>query len=92
MGEYYFITYVTRKLGRQFFESEVIDEHPFYWLKRSQLESNLKMVLVNWREISLEEYELFLNGEIAENLGTILAAQSNPLELINRDPSEGLES
>jgi hypothetical protein len=50
------------------------------------------MVLVNWREISLEEYELFLNGEIAENLGTILAAQSNPLELINRDASDGLES
>jgi hypothetical protein len=92
MGEYYFITYVTRKLGRQFFESEVIDEHPFNWLKKSQLESNLKMVLASWQEISEEEYELFLNGEIVENFSTILAPQSNPLELINRDPSEGLES
>jgi hypothetical protein len=92
MGEYYFITYVTRKLGRQFFESEVIDEHPFNWLKKSQLETNLRMVLASWKEISEEEYELFLNGEIVENFSTILAPQSNPLELINRDPSEGLES
>jgi hypothetical protein len=92
MGEYYFITYVTRKLGRQFFESEVIDEHPFNWLRRSQLESNLKMVLASWQKISEEEYELFLNGEVVEDLNTILAPQSNPLELINRDPSEGLES
>jgi len=92
MGEYYFITYVTRKLGRQFFENEVIDEPPFNWLKKSQLETNLKMVLAGWQEISEEEYDLFLNGEITENLSTILAPQSNPLELINRDASDGLES
>jgi hypothetical protein len=48
MGEYYFITYVTRRLGRQFFESEVIDEHPFNWLKKSQLETNFKKVLAGW--------------------------------------------
>jgi hypothetical protein len=92
MGEYYFITYVTRRLGRQFFESEVIDEHPFNWLKKSQLETNFKKVLAGWQEISEEEYKTFLNGEIAENQSAILVPQSNPLELMNRDPSEGLES
>jgi hypothetical protein len=92
MGEYYFITYVTRRLGRQFFESEVINEHPFNWLKRSQLETNLKRVLAGWQEISEEDYEMFLDEEISENKSIIPVPRSNPLELINRDPSEGLES
>jgi hypothetical protein len=92
MGEYYFITYVIRRLGRQFFESEVIDEHPFNWLKRSQLETNLKMVLAGWQEISEEDYEMFLDEEISEKQGIISVPRSNPLELMNRDPSEGLES
>jgi hypothetical protein len=80
MGRYYFVTYVTRKLGRHFFDSDVIDEHPFLWLRRPQPEANLKPVLVGWQEISEEEYELFLDGVVSKDHSDILAAQSFPLE------------
>jgi hypothetical protein len=92
MGEYYFITYVTRRLGRQFFESEVIDEHPFNWLKKVQMETNLKTILAGWQKISKEEFEMFLNGEITEDCNSIPVSQSNPVDLINMSPSKGLES
>ena len=36
MGKYYYITYVTKKLGKEFFNSDIIAEHPFIWIKRSQ--------------------------------------------------------
>jgi len=92
MRKYYFITYVTRRLGREFFNSEVIDEHPFTWIKRSQLETNLKMVLAGWQELSKEEYNAYLQDEIIEDLDQAVASDVNPLELLNGDPSDGLES
>ena len=88
MGKYYFITYITKRLGKQFFDNAVVDEHPFLWLKRSQSESNSKKVLVNWREISEEEFRLY--GDSAEELDQALESHSSPLELISRDPSDGL--
>jgi hypothetical protein len=90
MEKYYFITYVTRKLGREFFNSDVIDEHPFNWIKRSQQETNSKLVLAGWQEISKEEYKIYIGDEITESLGQITVA--DPLELLNGDQSEGLES
>lgn len=90
MGKYYFITYITKRLGRQFFDNAVVDEHPFQWLKRSQSESNSKKVLVNWREISEEEFRLYNDGECVEELDQALESQPSPLELISRDPSDGL--
>jgi hypothetical protein len=92
MGKYYFITYVSRKLGREFFNSDIIDEHPIIWIKKSQLETNSKMVLAGWQEISKEEYDMYFDEEIAEDLNQITATNANPLELVNGDPSEGLES
>ena len=88
MGKYYFITYITKRLGKQFFDHDVIDEHPFKWLKRSQSESNPKKVLVNWREISEEEFHLY--NDSAEELDQALESHQSPLELISRDPSDGL--
>jgi hypothetical protein len=92
LEKYYFVTYITRRLGKQFFDSSVISEHPFGWLSRSQSETNQKMVLVGWREISKDEYKMYTEGEIADAFNQGIAPQSNPLDLINGDPSEGLES
>jgi hypothetical protein len=89
MGAYYFVTYITRRLGKQFVDSIVIDEHPFQWLKRSRSESNAKIVLVNWREISEDEYHMY-NEEYADQLEEAIASQTSPLEMISRDPSDGL--
>ena len=90
MGKYYFITYITKRLGKQFFDNTVVDEHPFRWLKRSQSESNSKKVLVNWREISEEEFRLYNEEDCLEELDQALESQPSPLELISRDPSDGL--
>lgn len=92
MGRYYFITYVTKKLGREFFNSGIIDEHPFSWIKRSQLETNTKMVLAGWQEISEKEYNMYFEDEIAEDPNRITEPNDDPLELLKGDPSEGLES
>jgi hypothetical protein len=88
--KYYFVTYITRRLGKQFFDSDAIEEHPFEWLKRSQRESNSKMVLANWREISEEEFRMYNEVEHVDKLDQALILQPNPLELISRDHSEGL--
>jgi hypothetical protein len=90
MGKYYFITYITKRLGKQFFDNAVVDEHPFRWLKRSQSESSQKRILVNWREISEEEYRLYNEEGCLEELDQALESQPSPLELISRDPSDGL--
>lgn len=90
MAKYYFVTYITKRLGRQFFDNDVIDEHPFQWLSRSQNESNSKKVLVNWREISEEEFRLYNHEECVEELDQALESQPSPLEMISRDPSDGL--
>jgi hypothetical protein len=90
MNKYYFITYINKRLGKQLFDSIVIDEHPFEWLKESQSESNSKIVLVNWREISEEEFRAYNEVEYVDKLDQALKTQSNPLELISKDQSEGL--
>ena len=89
MGKYYFITYITKRLGKQFFDNDVIDEHPFKWIKRSLSESNSKKVLVNWREISEKEFHMY-NEEYVDQLEEAIASQPSPLEMISRDPSDGL--
>jgi hypothetical protein len=92
MRNYYYVTYITRRLGKQFFDSSVIDEHPFNWLSRSQSETNLKMVLVGWREISESEFKMYNKDEISDDLNQAIEPQFNPIELISGGPSEGLES
>ena len=92
MGKYYFITYVTKKLGREFFNSDIIDEHPFSWIKRSQLETNSTMVLAGWQEISDEEYKMSFEDGTAEDPNHITAPNADLLELSNGGSSEGLES
>jgi hypothetical protein len=70
----------------------VIEEHPFSWLKNSKSETNFKRVLVGWQEISLEEYNMYNSEEVEDSIDQVAASETDPLELINRDPSEGLES
>lgn len=90
MSKYYFVTYINKRLGKQLFDSTVIDEHPFEWLKISQSESNSKKVLVNWREISEEEFRAYNEIDYIDKLNQALTPQSNPLDLISKDQSEGL--
>ena len=90
MSRYYFITYINKRLGKQLFDSMVIDEHPFEWLKRSQIESNYKKVLVNWREISEEEFIAYNEIESIDKLDLALTPQPSLIELVSKDPSEGL--
>ena len=56
MNNYYFITYVTRRLGKQLFDSCVANEHPFDWLRRTQAEHNFQTILAGWQEIYENEY------------------------------------
>jgi hypothetical protein len=88
MGKYYFIAYINKRLGKQLFDSIVIDEHPFEWLKRSQRESNSKKVLVNWREISEEEFRAYNEVGYVDKLDQALKLESTPLDLISNDQSE----
>jgi hypothetical protein len=75
-------------LGKQLFDSIVIDEHPFEWLKRSHSESNSKKVLVNWREISEEEFRAYNEVGYVDKLDQALKLESTPLDLISNDQSE----
>jgi hypothetical protein len=90
MAKYYFITYISKKLGKQLFDSAVIDEHPFEWLKKIQAESNSKKVLVNWREISEEEFRAYNELEYVDKLDKALTLSPNPIDLMSDDQSEGL--
>ncbi len=91
MGKYYFVTYINKRLGKQLFDSIVIDKHPFAWLKKSQLESNSKMVLVNWKEISEEEFRIYNEVEYTDKLDKAFRPQQDSLDLISKDRSEGLK-
>jgi hypothetical protein len=91
MGKYYFISYVSKRLGREFFDCNVIDEHPFTWLKNVLSETNFKTVLIGWQEISEDEYNLYNKEDAVDHTHQIVAPQTSPLELLNRDPSENLE-
>ena len=90
MKKYYFISYVTKRLGKEFFDCNVIEVHPFTWLKNSLLETNFKTVLIGWQEISEEEYEMYNKDETEANPNTIAAPQPCPLGLIDQGPSEDL--
>ena len=90
MKKYYFISYVTKRLGREFFDCAVVEVHPFTWPKYSLLETNFKTVLIGWQEISEEEYEMYNKDETEANPNPIAAPQTCPLGLIDQGPSEDL--
>ena len=94
VNKYYFITYITRKLGREYLESDVIDEHPFNWLKKAQSEINHKIVLAGWQEISEEEYSMYDNDRMKSDL--ILpretSADLNMVEELGPSGQKGLKS
>ena len=94
MNKYYFITYITRKLGKEYLESDVIDEHPFNWLKKAQSEINHKIVLAGWQDISEEEYSIYDNDRMKSDL--ILpretSADLHRLEELGSSGQKGLKS
>ncbi len=90
MSKYYYITYINKRLGKQFFDCDVIDEHPFEWLNRSQMESSSKRILVNWREISEDEFHTY-NEIGSTKIDKDLKPQSDILQIITKDHSEGLK-
>ena len=90
MAKYYYITYINRRLGKQFFDNAVIDEHPFEWLKRSLIESSHRKVLVNWREISKEEFRAFNELGQADNLNKALMQKSSLISDRGKDSLEGM--
>ena len=91
MKKYYFISYVSKRLGREFFDCSVVEEHPFTWLKNVLSETNFKTVLVGWQEISEEEYKMYKEEETVANPNQIEVAQTSPLELINHNPMNDLK-
>ena len=94
MNKYYFITYITRKLGREYLESDVIDEHPFNWLKKAQSEINHKIVLAGWQEISEEEYRMYDSDRMESNpiLPRETSADLHRLEELGPSGQKGLKS
>ena len=94
MNKYYFITFITRRLGRQYLDSDVILEHPFEWFKNAQSKTNNKIVLVGWQEISEEEYSMYDKKGIKEDLNHTGMPRAYPYRSEDRDPSDlgGLDS
>jgi hypothetical protein len=94
MNKYYFITYITRKLGREYLESDVINEHPFNWLKKAKLEINHKIVLAGWQEISEEEYSMYDNDRMKSDLilSRETTADLSRLEELRPSDQKDLES
>ena len=94
MNKYYFITYVTRKLGKEYLESDVIDEHPFNWLSKARSEINHKIVLAGWQEISEEEYGMFDDDRMKSNLipPRTTKVDLNRLEELGPSDQDGLKS
>lgn len=93
MNKYYFITYINKRLGRQFLDSNVINEHPFNWLKHVQSDFNKRTVLIGWREISEEEYNMFDKDEIDVRSDQTKTPKPNPvtpMDFGSPDP-DGLE-
>jgi hypothetical protein len=93
VNKYYFITYITRKLGKQYLESDVIDEHPFNWLKRSSIGNQHTIVLAGWQEISYEEYGMFDNNRMSNLIGPkTTKVDLNRLEESGPSDQDGLKS
>ncbi len=94
MNKYYFITYISRKLGRQYLESDVINEHPFNWLKKAQSEINHTIVLAGWQEISEEEYNMYDSDRTKSNLilPRATTADLSRLEELKPSDQDDLES
>jgi hypothetical protein len=94
VSKYYFITYITRKLGKEYLESDVIDEHPFNWLSKARSEINHKIILAGWQEISEEEYRMY-DGDRLENnpiQSRETTADLNKLEELRPSDQKGLKS
>ena len=94
MNKYYFITYISRKLGRQYLESDVINEHPFNWLKEAQSEINHTIVLAGWQEISEEEYNMYDSDRMKSDpiLPRATTADLRRLEELESSDQDDLES
>ena len=94
MTKYYFITYISRKLGRQYLESDVINEHPFNWLKKVQSEINHTIVLAGWQEISEEEYNMYDSDRMRSDpiLPRATTSDLNRLEELRPSGRKSLES
>jgi hypothetical protein len=94
VNKYYFITYIARKLGKEYLESDVIDEHPFNWLSKARSEINHKIVLAGWQEISEEEYGMFDDDRMKSNLipPRTTKVDLNRLEELGPSDQDGLKS
>jgi hypothetical protein len=81
-------------LGKEYLESDVIDEHPFNWLKKVRLEINHKIVLAGWQEIFEEEYRMYDSDRMESNpiLPRETTADLNRLEELGPSDQKGLES
>jgi hypothetical protein len=91
MGKYYFISYVSKRLGREFFDCNVVTEHPFIWLKNVLSETNFRTVLIGWQEISEEEYEMYNQEEVEVDPNQTDVPHTSPLDLINHNPMNDLK-
>lgn len=60
MKKYYFITFLYGASDKTF-QNNVIDEHPLEWQKYTNKSYPTQYVLQSWREITKNEYEMFLN-------------------------------
>jgi len=60
MANYYFITYMDRELPRgKRMKNDVLDIHPFKWLKERNFDEDRDIAIVFWRPISKGEFELW---------------------------------
>lgn len=65
--KYYFITFILRDINNvEYTANEVITIHPFRWMIECipiiEKTKNLKIILNNWKEITKEEYDYYINN------------------------------
>lgn len=59
--KYYWLTYFSRLkvFSGDFNEIVIKDQHPFEWKFQEEKKTRYVVILLNWKEITEEEYNLF---------------------------------
>lgn len=80
MNKYYWILYQEKSTEGNFVRNTIEETHPFFWIKdmNDYYLENTKFILLNWKEITKEEYELTKQHENPTTLFLGLTRRHTP--------------
>lgn len=61
--KYYFISFMYGASEKKL-ENAVIDHHPFEWQRYSNKSYRGQYILINWKEITMEEYQEYKSFKV----------------------------